>query len=165
MKTIYVDMDGVLTEFEKKYIELYGLSPKEVRDQKHGLYSQYWNKFVDAQQFVWLDRHKGYTKLVSYLQSLVDIKIYILSSSGGGSTHNAVVTQKIKWLEMNGLQDWPAIIVPGRRYKSNFANQKSFLIDDTADVVSSFVKNKGHSVIHADVDYTIHILKEFVDGC
>jgi hypothetical protein len=162
MKTIYVDMDGVLTEFEKRYTELYGLSPKKVREHKHSLYSQNWNKFVDAEQFIWLDRHKGYDKLVSYLRSLKDIKIYILSSSGGDITHNAVVYQKLKWLDMNGLRDWPAIIVPGRRFKSNFANKESFLIDDTVDVVTSFTKHGGESVVHADVDYTIHILKEFI---
>lgn len=164
MKTIYVDMDGVLTDFERRYTARYGMSPKDVRDQKNGSYSKHWHDFVDTDQFATLDQFKGAIKLVNYLNGLSKVDIKILTSSGGNDKHNQVAAQKLRWVNENLTVQWPVIVVPGRRFKSLFAAPTNFLIDDTEDVVTAFKKAGGHSVIHADVDYTIYILEEFLSG-
>ena len=42
---IYLDMDGVLTDFEKKYEELFGVRPDEVQARtKH--FWENWQEFV-----------------------------------------------------------------------------------------------------------------------
>ena len=53
MKKIFVDMDGVITDFNKKYTEMFGRTPAEVRmDRERKQYSEFWHLFVDRFGFV-----------------------------------------------------------------------------------------------------------------
>lgn len=170
MKYVYVDMDGVLTDFERRYRELFGEDPKETRDKKNGnkgQYSKNWHDFVQGNNFATLDWHPGGREIVEqleFIESFYNVEIKVLTSSGGTDRHNEVAKQKLKWIDTQFIA-WPTIVVPGRRYKQLFANKDSFIIDDTPDVIEKFVANKGNGVLHAgDVGYTLHILKGFLDG-
>ena len=52
MKKLFVDMDGVLADFEKRYRALFGAEPGEDRDVK---FSERWRYFVDDDNFETLD--------------------------------------------------------------------------------------------------------------
>ena len=171
MKYIYVDMDGVLTNFERRYIELFNQEPKETRDKKNGnkgQYSKNWTTFVESSQFSsldWMPRGSAIVNTIRHYEQQYKIEVKLLTSSGGTDQHNSVTEQKLRWVKQNTIP-WPAIVVPGRRYKKLFANKDSFIIDDTPDVIEAFVSNGGHGVIHDDksYDYTIFRMKEFLDG-
>lgn len=171
MKFIYVDMDGVLTDFEGRYIELFNQSPQETRDKKNkpkGQYSNNWISFVEGQHFSsldWMPRGHVLVNTIRHYEEQYKIEVKVLTSSGGTDQHNPVATQKLQWAKSNNIP-WPIVVVPGRRYKKLFANKDSFIIDDTPDVIEAFVSNHGHGVIHVDksYDYTIFRLKEFLDG-
>ena len=78
---IYLDMDGVLTDFEKKYEELFGVRPIEVKHRtKH--FWENWQTFIQGENFVHLEKHKDADKLLSFVTSL-RVPVEILSSSGG----------------------------------------------------------------------------------
>lgn len=157
MKKIYVDMDGVLSNFNKGYSDLFGKTPAEVRaSSDRRLYGVLWNQFVDQRQFAKLEMLDGAERLIEYLNNLAKIKyqICILSSAGGFDRQREVMEQKLEWLSAHGI-DWPAVIVPGRRYKSGFADPTSLLIDDTYDVIKEFAI-AGTAVWH-DGDYDVTI--------
>lgn len=161
MKKIYIDMDGVLTDFNRKYMEMFGLTPSEIRASRdRKAYSAHWHKFVDSDGFVKLDWHPGGQQLVDYLAHLWNdgVQLCILSSAGGFDRHREVQEQKMEWLYDHGI-GYPAVIVPGRRFKAGFADRDSFIIDDTADVVDSFIGRGGHGIIHVDVDRTIEAVE------
>ena len=149
MKKIYVDMDGVLTDFNKRYKELFGLAPMEVaRENKNtGLYGQYWKQIIEQGHFATLDKIEGCDDLLEFLAKQNGVQIALLTSSGGFDFHKQVMMQKIEWLTKHGIQ-YPPIVVPGRRFKAGFADKYSFMIDDTPDVIESFVAAGGHGVIH-----------------
>lgn len=170
MKMLYVDMDGVITDFEERYFELFNEDPKATRDKKNGnkgQYSENWHHFVRYNHFATLDWHKGGKQLVEQLEDWeltkrFKVEIKILTSSGGTDRHNEVAKQKLKWVEDKFIS-WPVVVVPGRRYKQLFANDKSFIIDDTEDVIIKFKQNGGHGVLHTgDTDNTLKMVEEFL---
>ena len=147
MKTIFVDMDVVLTNFDAKYTELIGMTPFETRQARERKdFSIHWANYIDLQGFTKQDWFQGGPDLVEFLNKQ-NVQKCILSSSGGMKFHNQVTAQKHLWLREHGI-DWPVVIVPGRKYKAGFATPSSALIDDTFDVVQAFTNNRGLGILH-----------------
>jgi hypothetical protein len=159
MKKLFVDMDGVLADFEKRYRALFGAEPGENRDVK---FSERWRYFVDDDNFETLDLFPGSTDLLIYLESLKNVQIAILGSTGGFADHNVIVQQKMKWLRYHDIS-FPAIFVPGKRYKRNYAEASSILIDDTPDIIDNFKKYGGAAILHKDVKVTIDYVEDWLN--
>ena len=49
MITLYLDMDGVLCNFERRYFELYNELPGSMRDRKD--FNVHWDHFIETKQF------------------------------------------------------------------------------------------------------------------
>ena len=159
IEKIYLDMDGVLCDFESRYEKLFGELPAYSREMKE--WSTNWDKFVESEQFKTLEWHPGGQTL---LKMIIDtgIDFEILSSSGGKKHHDIVEDQKKQWLQSNNILV-KANIVPGRKNKAKFANSRSVLIDDTPDVIDSFNAAGGYGILHKNASDTVkklsHILK------
>ena len=151
---IYLDMDGVLCDFEKRYIQLYNEYPKAARKRK--LFSENWHDFVKTNQFEKLDYFPGALRLMKYVNSL-DIPVEILSSSGGKTYHSEVERQKIKWLKDHNIRYKPNI-VDGRRAKAQYATPSTILIDDTPEVIKFFEDAVGIGILHKNFEDTKNIL-------
>lgn len=147
MKTVFVDMDGVLTDFNSNYKKINGMTAQEVRnscDRKE--FSLYWERYIMLNGFASQDWFQGAQELVEFLNKQ-DVQKCILSSSGGMKSHNVVQAQKHIWLMDHGIT-WPVVVVPGRRFKAGFASATTALIDDTADVIESFTSAGGLGILH-----------------
>ena len=155
---IYLDMDGVLCDFNKRYKELYKVKPDQAsRDNK--LWSGNWHDFVMGCNFEKLDWYPGGEQLLMFLRKQhPEIDVEILSSSGGPKHHDEVTRQKEIWLKMHHIAYKPNI-VPGRREKSKYAGKGIILIDDTLDVIDDFNAAGGIGILHKDVGNTIELLK------
>ena len=160
MKTIYCDMDGVLSNFTQRYIDLFNETPTETLREKK-MFSPNWHSFIDNNNFATLDEWPGSKKLIHYLTNLhlsKTCEVKILTSTGGKDRHEDVERQKIKWLNDKEIIFHP-ICVAGRRFKKDYANSNSIIIDDTWDVIESFTKAGGFAIHHIDVNDTISILE------
>lgn len=153
---IYLDMDGVLANFEKRYEELFNEKPSSSRELKN--FSSNWTEFVEGKHFVTLDMFPGANELLKFVDS-TGIEVEILSSSGGEKYHYQVAAQKSLWLMSKGLW-YKRNIVSGRSKKKNFATPNSILIDDTEDVIESFIEAGGLGILHRDAGKTIEILEK-----
>lgn len=154
-------MDGVLSDFKKKYVELFNVNPSGYRERKEEE-DGYWDQFVNGRNFEKLDWYPGGVELMKEIRQL-DISIEILTSSGGKKHHEAVAEQKKVWLKIQGFT-CPINVVPGRDKKAAFATPDSILIDDTADVIEGFNAAGGIGILHTgDVRQTIETLKKHLD--
>lgn len=154
---IYLDMDGVLTDFDKRFGELFGGRPEESEDRKAHFYSN-WNAFVEGGNFGTLEMHPGAPKLLEAVRAL-NVPVEILSSSGGKKYHECVTLQKEAWLRDHGIE-YKANIVPGGWLKAEWAHPWHILVDDSAHVVAPYIEAGGTAILHHDVDLTIKKLYE-----
>ena len=161
IKRIYLDMDGVLTDFEKRYVEMFGQNPLG-EDRANKEKSKNWDQFVETRQFESLEWFPGGKKLLDYLQSL-NIPMEILSSTGGPKYHSNVREQKYIWLNDNNVWLNNENIVPGRRIKRFFSFSGHILIDDTEDVVEEFNQYGGKAILHKSAEKTIEALETLLN--
>lgn len=153
---IYLDMDGVLADFDGTYISRYNEHPKHTREKK--LFSKYWHDFVNTKQFENLELFSGAKELMSYVDSL-KVPVEILSSSGGELYHKEVEQQKLKWLKSKGI-NYKANIVINRKAKAPYADNGVVLIDDTQQVIDYFNEAGGIGILHKTFGETKEILQK-----
>lgn len=158
IQKIYLDMDGVLCDFDERYISLFDRNTDE--DRKNKQFSKNWEIFVNSKQFATLDWFPGGQALVTYLRQF-SIPVEILSSSGGERFHDEVAAQKSLWLKRQSL-GYKANIVPGRKFKKDFAKPGVILIDDTDDVIEAFNAAGGIGILHKDIEETLDTLEKLL---
>jgi hypothetical protein len=157
---LYLDMDGVLCSFERRYFELFGESPGSSRDRKN--FSSNWTKFIEGENFATLDWNLGGKELLAYVRTIPNIEIEMLTSSGGLKYHTEVTIQKTQWLCERGI-DFKINTVPGRKLKAEYAKSTTILVDDTPDVIESFSAAGGIGILHNNVNETISKLKFYCE--
>jgi hypothetical protein len=162
INTIYLDMDGVFCDFDSRWHEVFGRSPKESRANKE--FSTDWDSFIQTNQFASLPWHKTGKQLFEYVLALPStIRIEMLTSSGGKKYHAEVAAQKTIWLCNNGFP-WKANVVAGRALKKDYATPNSILIDDTFDVIEAFDAANGHGIWHKDINVTLQKLDNLLSN-
>ena len=151
---IYVDMDGVLCNFERRYEERYGKLDEKSRKTN---FRSNFDDFIKTKQFATLDPMPDFKHLVAYLTALRGIPKEILSSTAYEETYEEIKGQKEKWLHDHNIM-WPANFVPGKRHKYKFATPDSIIIDDTESVISDWNKAGGIGIHHRNWNETSAIL-------
>lgn len=150
--TIYVDMDGVLTDWEKQFKNYSGMSCDEY-DLKFGPDKRKEFVLKNSPNFYasmdWMADGKMIYNFVKEFPS------EILSHA----TDEKCAEGKRTWLKDNGVL-LKQNFVTKREDKSKFANQKAILIDDRKDVIDAFNKSGGIGILHTNSIDTINILKE-----
>jgi hypothetical protein len=165
IKIIYVDMDGVLSDFKKRFIELFKTYPEVDYPSKKKEKKDYQRKFDDFiadGHFATLDPMHDLSDAISFLGSIEDDYIMkILSSSAQEKYLTDVSKQKERWLTKWKIA-YPAIIVPGKKLKQHYAGPDSLLIDDTESSIIQWREKGGLAIHHTSWEQTI---KEFDKIC
>lgn len=156
---IYVDMDGVIADFEKRYKELYG----DVSESKRrSIFVQNFVGFIADENFVTLELMSDARKLITFLDSL-DIPKEILSSTAHPDNYDEISRQKNLWLNTHNIA-WKQNFVPGKQHKYKYATPNSIIIDDTLSVIYDWNKAGGIAIHHKNAHTTMAILEDYLSG-
>ena len=158
IKCIYLDMDGVIADFVKRYKEMYGMEPREA--EKHKKFDHYFNEFIESDQFATLDLMPGAMQGIEFLRK-ASVPTQILSSTANEARYDAISKQKMIWLQSKGITFNP-LFVPGKRHKWKHATPDSIIIDDTESVIDDWRKAGGIGILHKDWPTTLAILRLYV---
>lgn len=149
---IYLDMDGVLTNFEKRYDELFGIRPSEQAERTTHFW-RFFEEFIEGGNFRTLEKHPDADTLLQFVHEM-RVPVEILTSSGGEKHHHRVSEDKIAWLQQNAIP-YKANVVPGGSKKAAMAQPWHILVDDTPHVVEKYRAAGGTAILHHDIDVTL----------
>jgi hypothetical protein len=150
IKKIYVDMDGVLCNFERRYRDRFGDITEHDRKT---VFKPNFAKFIESAQFATLDLMDDALELIKGLND-IDIPKEILSSTAYEHTFDAIAFQKGIWLEEHGIT-WTRNFVPGKRHKYKWATLDSIIIDDTLSVIEDWERAGGIAIHHRSAATTL----------
>lgn len=153
IEKIYVDMDGVIANFEKRYTELYG---KISEEQRRSVFRENFKHFIESEQFATLELMTDARQLISALDE-IDIPKEILSSTAYQEVYEVISMQKSRWLTTHNIA-WKRTFVPGKAHKYKYATPNSIIIDDTLSVINDWEKAGGIAIHHKNADSSLEEL-------
>jgi hypothetical protein len=151
-------MDGVLCDFDKRYTEIFNISPKQTRDNKE--FNGFFDKFIADKQFSTLDWMPGAIDALAHINKL-PVPVEILSSTASEKRYDAIAPQKQYWLQTHNI-GYKANFVPGKQHKYKYATPDSIIIDDTESVIYDWNKAGGIGILHKDWNTTLAILSMYI---
>lgn len=155
---IYLDLDGVIANFTKRYKKVYGVDPDSKRGRKD--FNDNFGNFIKTKQFETLELLPDASLLIEYLKNQ-ELPVEILSSTGRPENHEEVSRQKTVWLCEHGIP-FKGNFVPGKELKKNFASPTSLIIDDTLSVIDDWKEAGGPAIHHKNARDTIVLLKFYL---
>ena len=156
MITLYLDMDGVLCNFDKAYR---AFDPQK-EDRKKFRESVMIHKIFEDLEFM-----PDAQELLNYVSKLENINVEILTSMGTfdeiqGS--NAKY-QKMHWLDKNNIPYKPNFL-RAKQEKANFAHDRAILVDDSIGCITPFASKGGHAIHHSKSSDTIQQIHDTIRG-
>lgn len=150
---LFVDLDGVLADYEGEYRRLTGGDPSEKGKQK-------------AQRFKAHPHFYRHLPLLSDAMKLWNyVKQFNPSILSAASNYVPASRQdKYDWVaEHLGLRGPKVIVVDYPNHKQKYCKGKhSVLIDDNTKNCSEWINAGGTAIIHKSAESTIHKLKELM---
>ena len=160
VRQIFLDMDGVLADFQTTCSEMLGLKIWNT-DEGHKLYDLNKRELTAKHMFRRLNPLPDAWKLVDYcLNSGIHTEIL---TAAGTVNRTLVIRDKIDWIRRYISPYW--IIIPTFKgsQKAAFAHKKAVLIDDRQRNIDAWVEAGGIGILHKTANDTIEQLDEIIN--
>ena len=156
MITLYLDMDGVLCNFDKAYRAL----DPEKADRKKFREAVFVYKIFEDLEFL-----SDTQELLNYVSKLDGVNIEILTSMGTFDVNqgNEAKMQKLHWLNKHNIP-YKANFVRCKEEKSQFAHDHAILVDDSAGCINPFNVKGGHGILHTSAKDSIQQIQDVIRG-
>lgn len=154
-RIIYVDLDGVLVDFDNGFKAISGGVDKRKYVEQHG-YPQLW-KLINSYGEDWwanLQWMADGPKLWSVIQNK---NVKVLTSGATRNTGTFAINGKKRWVA-NHLGPIETIVVNRSDEKKNYARPGDILIDDLYSNIQGWNEKKGIGIWHQNADQTIEKL-------
>ena len=156
MITLYLDMDGVLCNFDKAYRAL----DPEKADRKKFREAVFTYKIFEDLEFM-----PDAQELLNFVSKLEGINIQILTSMGtyDAEQGSQAKYQKMHWLKKHNIPYKPNF-VRAKQEKANFAHDRAILVDDSTGCINPFNVKGGHGILHTKSSDTIQQIHDIIRG-
>lgn len=165
---VFVDMDGVLCDFKKRFYELYKDIPEidyPSKNKEKLVYKSRFDEFIENGHFATLEPMLDFSDAISFLGRIEDeFTIKILSSTAQEKYIDIISGQKERWLTEWKIT-YPAIFVPGKKLKQHYAKPDSLLIDDTLSSIVEWREQGGIAIHHTSWEQTINEFYKLHRNC
>jgi hypothetical protein len=151
MITLYLDMDGVLANFDKAY---------RVYDPEKNDRKKFRSSVLEGKIFENLEMMPNAMSLLQFVQSYDDVNIEILTSKGTFDAEQGLeaARQKQIWLNKHKIP-YKANFTRTKTEKSLYAHQFSILIDDSIGCIEPFNQKGGRGILHNDSSHKETLFK------
>lgn len=157
-KKIYVDMDGVLADFDTAAEDLLGM-PFSQYEEEHGPI-QAWARVYENPYFFSQLRQMPHFDALLKLCAQYTTRVTILSSPSRTNTPLCVI-QKRQWIDNNLGHTFPAIF---EKQKQVFAEPNTLLIDDTPKQIRKWEEAGGVGHLFKSYEGLVQFFKEYDYG-
>ncbi len=163
IKKIYIDMDGVLADFDRGVVELAGgVLPYEKNGKKVGIGSEMWEKVRQIDNFYdKLECMPGAKEMFDSIYAEYGDKCEILS--GIPKPKRGIVTAKEDKINWAGRMLSEKLVVNAvyKEEKIRFCTGRDcILIDDFQDNIDNWETAGGTGILHINAEETLKELKE-----
>jgi hypothetical protein len=138
--TIYLDMDGVIVDFDKQFKELTGMGPREF-ESNFGK-EKFWEKITQAGVGFW--RGMEWMPGGQELYDRVSKHNHFLLSAPSQDESSKI--GKRMWRRDNTPST--RLILSSAKNKPNYADKSNILIDDRADTINAWKANGGIGILY-----------------
>jgi hypothetical protein len=137
---IYIDMDGLVADFEEGIRRLYG---KDFESLTKAEQKEFWNSDCAAHRF--FANLEPIPEGIALVNGLIkaSLKFSFMTSTGGGKMHLNIAKQKLDFLSAMGLEEYPVAFCLNTASKAWFASKDAILIDDRQKVVDAWEQAGG----------------------
>ena len=158
--TIYLDMDGVITDFDQRFLDLSGMTPDKYKD-KYGM-NQFWD-FIDEENKIrfWagIPVMSGAKKLIDYV-SQYDYEILTAPSIKKQSRLGKMIW--LRKIHPDLFPNTPKVNFKPAKEKHQVKTtltKTDILIDDKASTVDTWNSSGGTGILYTSADNAIQQLK------
>lgn len=158
--TLYLDMDGVICNFEKAYRAMWHEFTFDRERFREAVMER--KIFRDLE---WMPNGEAFIEGVRKLEKDYKLNVEMLTSTGTHRTDMKAegILQKSAWLQQHGLL-WKPNFVCAKPEKSQYAREgRTILIDDHEGCTKPFIEKGGIAFLHKDSDYKLTLDK--LDWC
>ena len=154
MITLYLDMDGVLADFNETYSSL----RTHAADGK-----RFRAAVMEFHIFEDLEFMPDADILLSGVAKIPNLHIEILTSLGTMDVEQGIEAkrQKLLWLNKHNI-NYKANFVRTKTEKAQYATDKSILIDDSIGCIDPFNKKGGHGILHTSAQDSLGQLNHII---
>jgi hypothetical protein len=152
---IFCDLDGVLTDFDGRFLELFGKKPKDFIEANG--YSYFWASINRHAKDFWCGikwKNDG-KELWQYISPYNPI----ILSSVPPSMAKIATECKEKWIREELGPDVEYYIT-SRKEKQNFSAEGNILIDDMKKNIDEWLLHKGIGILHISTEESIKELRK-----
>ena len=141
---LYLDLDGVFADFNRRVKELTGVEPYQL--QKKHMWAAVHS---DRDFFLNLQMMDGADKLWAYAKQFGPTFLT------GAPSSQAFREQKAEWVKRWFGPEWTTIVLP-KKDKQLYSGHHKILIDDSIDNIEQWVTKGGYGILYTgDPDETI----------